>query len=169
MRHPGLAGALVLGGTFSRFNSSYVAWLAGVFGVAASPEEDAALVERNHPEWAAWLRQIYGPDAWPDILARVRPMWTTPFDYAPEALARVTAPTLVLLGDRDEVLPVEEAAELYRRLPAASSRSSPAPTTATSSSPRSPSSRPRCWTSCAGRRSSPDSPAPYASAILEAK
>ena len=46
-------------------------------------------------------------------------MWTTPFDYAPEALARVTAPTFVLLGDRDEVLPVEEAAELYSRLPAA--------------------------------------------------
>ena len=119
MRHPGLAGALVLGGTFSRFNASYVAWLTGVFGVAASPEEDAALVERNHPEWAVWLRQIYGPDGWADILARVRPMWTTPFDYAPEALARVTVPTLVLLGDRDEVLPVEEAAELYRRLPAA--------------------------------------------------
>jgi pimeloyl-ACP methyl ester carboxylesterase len=119
MRHPGLAGALVLGGAFFRFNAAYVAWLAGVYGAAGSAEEDAALVERNHPEWAAWLRRIYGEDDWPGILARVRPMWTTPFDYPPEALARVGAPTLVLVGDRDEVLPVEEAAELYRRLPAA--------------------------------------------------
>jgi pimeloyl-ACP methyl ester carboxylesterase len=118
MRHPGLAGALVLGGTFSRFNAVYVAWLASVFGAADSPEEDAALVERNHPGWAEWLREIYGPEDWPAILGRVRPMWTTPFDYPAQALARITAPTLVLLGDRDEVLPVEEAAELYRRLPA---------------------------------------------------
>ena len=52
-------------------------------------------------------------------MARVKPMWTTPFDYSAEALARIAAPTLVLVGDRDEILPVEEAVELIRRLPAA--------------------------------------------------
>jgi pimeloyl-ACP methyl ester carboxylesterase len=119
MRHPGLAGALVLGGTFSRFNAAYRAWLAGVFGDATSAAEDAARLRRGHPGWAAWLERIYGPDAWPAVLSRVKAMWTTPFDYGPEALARVAAPTLVLLGDRDEILPVEEAAELYRRIPAA--------------------------------------------------
>ena len=45
-------------------------------------------------------------------------MWTTPFDYGRDELARITAPAMVLVGDRDEVLPVEEATELYRRLPA---------------------------------------------------
>ncbi len=52
-------------------------------------------------------------------MARIKPMWTTPFDYSPEALARIAVPTLVLVGDRDEVLPVEEAVELFRRLPTA--------------------------------------------------
>jgi pimeloyl-ACP methyl ester carboxylesterase len=52
-------------------------------------------------------------------MARIKPMWTTPFDYAPDALARISAATLVLVGDRDEVLPIEEAVELFRRLPAA--------------------------------------------------
>ena len=66
-----------------------------------------------------WLEQIYGPSAWPSVMARIKPMWTTPFDYSPQALARIAAPTLVLVGDRDPVLPVEEAAELFRRLPAA--------------------------------------------------
>ena len=33
--------------------------------------------------------------------------------------AGVVAPTLVLVGDRDELVPVEEAAELYRQLPQA--------------------------------------------------
>ena len=119
MRHPGLAGALIVGGAFFRFNSAYRAWLQSVFGDATSPEEDAGLLRRNHPEWAAWLEQIYAPDAWPSVMARVKPMWTTPFDYSPEALARIVAPSLVLVGDRDEVLPVEEAVELFRRLPTA--------------------------------------------------
>ena len=52
-------------------------------------------------------------------MARVKPMWTTPFDYTAKALARIAAPTLALVGDRDEILPVEEAVELFRRLPAA--------------------------------------------------
>lgn len=119
MRHPGLAGALVVGGAFFRFNAAYRAWLQSVFGEATSPEEDAGRLLRNHPEWAVWLEQIYGPSAWPSVMARVKPMWTTPFDYSPEALARIAAPTLVLVGDRDAILPVEEAVELFRRLPAA--------------------------------------------------
>jgi pimeloyl-ACP methyl ester carboxylesterase len=32
-------------------------------------------------------------------------------------LQQVTAPTLVVVGDRDEFQPVREAAELYRHLP----------------------------------------------------
>ena len=119
MRHPALTRALVAGGAFFRFNPSYSAWLGGVFGETAAREIDIANFERSHPEWAEWLRHLYGPDAWPSVLARVRPMWTTPFDYGRDELARIVAPTLVLLGDRDEVLPVEEATELYRRLPAA--------------------------------------------------
>ena len=119
MRHPGLAGAFVVGGAFLRFNSAYSAWLRSVFGDATSTEEDADRLLRNHPEWAAWLQKIYGPDAWSSVMARVKPMWTTPFDYSAEALARIAAPTLVLVGDRDEILPVEEAVELIRRLPAA--------------------------------------------------
>ena len=118
MRHPALPRALVVGGAFFRFNPSYSAWLGGVFAEAAAGDIDTANFERNHPGWAEWLRQIYGPDAWPAVLARVRPMWTTPFDYGRDELARITAPAMVLVGDRDEVLPVEEATELYRRLPA---------------------------------------------------
>jgi pimeloyl-ACP methyl ester carboxylesterase len=75
-------------------------------------------------------------------MARIKPMWTTPFDYAPDALARISAATLVLVGDRDEVLPIEEAVELFGDCRLPSSPSSPLPTMARSLRARLTCSRP---------------------------
>ncbi len=44
-------------------------------------------------------------------------MWATPLNYTSDDFARVKAPTLVLLGDRDAIVPIEEASEMYRLLP----------------------------------------------------
>jgi pimeloyl-ACP methyl ester carboxylesterase len=44
-------------------------------------------------------------------------MWTAPLNYTREDFERVAAPALVLVADRDELVPVEEAVEMYRRLP----------------------------------------------------
>ncbi len=119
IRHPELPRALVLGGTLFRFNPGYRAWLEAVVGDPRSPAVDTARFARDHPGWAAWLQRTYGPEGWQPLLERVKPMWTSPLAYGPEDFARVVAPALVLAGDRDEIVPVEEAAELYRRLPAA--------------------------------------------------
>jgi pimeloyl-ACP methyl ester carboxylesterase len=43
-------------------------------------------------------------------------MWTSPLNYTAGDFARVLAPTLVLLGDRDELVSVEEAMEMARLL-----------------------------------------------------
>ena len=44
-------------------------------------------------------------------------MWLTYTGLSREEAARIGAPTLVVVGDRDEFHPVEEAVRLYRRLP----------------------------------------------------
>jgi pimeloyl-ACP methyl ester carboxylesterase len=44
-------------------------------------------------------------------------MWTTPLNYTADDFAQVIAPTLILLGDRDELVSVEEATEMFRLLP----------------------------------------------------
>ena len=117
MRHPDLPGALVAGGAFFRFNESLRTWLRNTLG--DGPDVDVDRFKRDHAEWAAWLEQLYGPEKWKTVLAQVKPMWATEFSYSTDELARIVAPTLVLLGDRDEILPVEEAVELFRRLPGA--------------------------------------------------
>jgi pimeloyl-ACP methyl ester carboxylesterase len=44
-------------------------------------------------------------------------MWTTPLGYAPEDFRRIGAPTLVWVGDRDQIVRVEDAVGMYRMLP----------------------------------------------------
>ena len=39
--------------------------------------------------------------------------------YTAEDFAAVVAPTLLLVGDRDELVPIEDAVEMYRQLPRA--------------------------------------------------
>jgi len=119
MRHPDLAQALIVGGAWFKFTATYRAWVCDALGDEGAPEVDTARFVQNHPDWAAWLAQIYGPDGWKPLLVHIKRMWATPLNYAPEGFAQVAAPTLVLIGDRDELVSVEEATEMFRLLPRA--------------------------------------------------
>lgn len=119
MRYPDLPQALVVGGAWFKFTPTYRAWLRDIVGDEESPEMDIARFAREHPEWAAWLEQTYGPDDWKRLLTQIKPMWATPLNYTPDDFAQVVAPTLVLLGDRDGIVTMEEAVEMYGLLPTA--------------------------------------------------
>jgi pimeloyl-ACP methyl ester carboxylesterase len=117
MRYPDVARALIVGGAWFKFTAMYREWVRDALGDEDSPEVDTVRLAQNHPDWVAWLEQIYGPHGWKPLLVHVKRMWTTPLNYSAEDFALVAAPTLVLVGDRDELVPVEEAAEMYRLLP----------------------------------------------------
>lgn len=70
MRYPDLPQSLVVGGAWFKFSATYRAWVRDALGDEASPEVDTGRLARNHPDWAAWLEQIYGPDDWKPLLAR---------------------------------------------------------------------------------------------------
>lgn len=81
----------------------------------------AAAAAPHGPEaWAAMRAQhVHGDDA-------IAALWTLPARFADdphdmaftsEHLARITARTLVVAGDRDPLYPVELAVELYRGIP----------------------------------------------------
>jgi pimeloyl-ACP methyl ester carboxylesterase len=119
MRYPDLPQCIAVGGVWFRFSEVYRAWVRDALGDEESPEVDTERLTRNHPDWVAWLEQIYGPEKWRPLLVHMKRMWTTPLNYSPDEFAKVVAPTLVLIGDRDELVAVEEAAEMYRLLPRA--------------------------------------------------
>lgn len=71
-----------------------------------------------------WLSRVHepqgGPDAWTEVIQRAA---TLPerdaggHDLDGEALAQLEAPTLIAVGDRDPIVPLDEAVEMYRTIP----------------------------------------------------
>jgi pimeloyl-ACP methyl ester carboxylesterase len=83
----------------------------------------AAAAAHSPEEWAAMRAQHLHGDQ------QIAAIWQLPASFAADAtdmtfgadrLAAITAPTLVVAGDRDPLYPVELAVELYRSIPVAS-------------------------------------------------
>jgi pimeloyl-ACP methyl ester carboxylesterase len=119
IRYPDLPHSIAMGGVVFKDSEPYRAFVRGALGDAESRNVDPAHLARNHPDWAAWLDHIYGSGSWKPLLEQLKPMWTTPLMYTAEDFAEVVAPALVFVGDRDELVLVEQAAEMYRQLPKA--------------------------------------------------
>ncbi|MFI8952032.1 alpha/beta fold hydrolase [Streptomyces sp. NPDC053750] len=72
--------------------------------------------------YVQFFRELYesvtpdGPDHWPVVAAKVTDMWRTQPTLTTQDLARVAAPTLVLVGD-DDLMTLEHTTALYRAVP----------------------------------------------------
>jgi len=117
MRYPDLPQALVVGGAHLELTEGSQRWVRSILGDAESPDVDFDKFESENPQFAAMLQHEHGPEGWKTLLKQIKPMWNAHLDYTPYDFARVIAPTLVLVGDRDEFVPVEDAVAMYRLLP----------------------------------------------------
>jgi pimeloyl-ACP methyl ester carboxylesterase len=130
MRYPGMAGALVLGGTQFRFSEAYLEAVRELLSIADGEEGvDTERLKREQPDLIAYLREghghVYGPEYWKMYVRQIASLWMTPLRYTDEDLAAVTDPVLLLVGDRDGVS-TEESVELFRLLPNAELAVAPA-------------------------------------------
>lgn len=115
MRYSHLTRGLVVGGAWFKFSEQYLAGIRG-FGFEGPGIVNTAQIEQMAPEVvAAWQQEhIGGSEYWKTLLAQIATMWHTPLNYSAEDFARIDVPTLILIGDRDDFIPVEEAVEMYR-------------------------------------------------------
>ena len=111
MNHPGLVAKLVVTGANYRldaYSGDTLEWLTTV-----KPED-----------WPSSFRKDYerlspdGPSHWPLVLQRIQRMWAVEPDYSDEQMASITAPTLVIAGDRD-VITAEHSVAMFRAIPGA--------------------------------------------------
>ncbi|OGN88117.1 MAG: hypothetical protein A2X23_11110 [Chloroflexi bacterium GWC2_73_18] len=81
---------------------------------------DPERIERDDPAWAAALERRHaaqGPGAWRRLAAAIGRDIAEASVPTPRDLRRITAPTLVVVGDRDPFVPVSHAEALCRQLP----------------------------------------------------
>jgi pimeloyl-ACP methyl ester carboxylesterase len=120
VRYPGLARALVLGGTQFRFSKAYLEDVRALLSIAEGEEVNPEMLEREQPDFVNYLREAhghaYGPEYWKTFVSQIALLWLTPLRYTSEDLGAVTDPVLILVGDRDGAC-AAEAPELFHLLP----------------------------------------------------
>jgi pimeloyl-ACP methyl ester carboxylesterase len=78
-------------------------------------------IEEKQPRWAAKLAALHGGDHWRALCeAAADFVLSLPGQFTETEAAGVHCPVRVSVGDRDELVSVEESAALYRALPAGS-------------------------------------------------
>ena len=116
MQYPSLAKALVISGVTSEFSEARFE-TAKTLGIEGPNVVNFEYIEESLPDAVQMWREIQGrpddPDYWKTLLVQASTMWTTTLDYAKEDFEKIAVPTLVILGDRDEWVLVDEAVELY--------------------------------------------------------
>lgn len=120
IRYPELVSGLVVGGVTYRISDTYFASLQAM-GLEGPGQINVEQAQKSIPQlvalWQAEHRQ--NPSHWQELAAQLSGEMLNPTPPADEDLRQIRVPTLLVWGDRDQFLPVEDALALYRLLPEA--------------------------------------------------
>jgi pimeloyl-ACP methyl ester carboxylesterase len=113
LRHPGLLTRLVAIGASADISGDTL------HGGPAIRQFTAAMFAMRHPErLARWMERSPEPEKVMSFIeALMAEVWRPPVYLTHEQLARITVPTTIVLGDRDEYVTLAHAAEMQRRIP----------------------------------------------------
>lgn len=118
IRHPDVAGGLGIGGACYKFTDLYFNNLRNMGFVAPGDVK----TDQMDDDWRGYLETEHqrddDPEYWKTLVKQISHMWWRPLDYTEDDLRKITAPTLITLGDRDGV-EVEQMVEMYRLMPRA--------------------------------------------------
>jgi pimeloyl-ACP methyl ester carboxylesterase len=120
MRYPGLCRALVVGAAWYKFSPVYLSTLKAA-GFLSPGEVDFATLKSQSPDWIEEMKLVHicdpRPDYWQVLLKQISAMWWTPLDYTPEDFSNIVDPCLVMIGDRDGNMEIQQAVDEYRLIP----------------------------------------------------
>jgi len=122
IRRPGLARALMIGAAWYKFTEDYVNNLKS-WGIKRPGEMDFDRLETDSADfvklWKEGHQRDDDPNYWQKLLLQISEMWLTPLYYTEADFHQITEPVLILIGDRDGMIPLEQAFEMYRMIPGA--------------------------------------------------
>src|ERR1044071_7638616 len=83
---------------------------------------DATTIQEKVPAFAAQLEQRHAPNNWKELLDKTKQLLTglgNNNTLQPEDYTSINTPCLVMLGDRDKMVTLEETVAVYKKLPKA--------------------------------------------------
>lgn len=96
-------------------------WIRGSEGVSAKMASyfTPAFIERNKLLFDSMVKQISGLIDSTDFIGRAEAQRLAVVNHSPPVIERISAPTLVVHGSDDQIVDVEGASDLARRVPGA--------------------------------------------------
>ena len=118
MRYPDCVSRLIVGGITLRITETAIASLK-VMGLEGPGQINFEQAEKTFPQLTnQWKKDhVQSPLHWKELLTEVSFEMINPTLPAEDDLKKITMPTLIVWGDRDQFLPVEDAVALYRLIP----------------------------------------------------
>lgn len=116
MRYPTLARALVVGAAWYEFSDMYLTCIRDL-GFEGPGIVNLEHAQRAHPGLYKLWQSEHDPAYLPTMLKQLSAMFWTPLNYTAEEFGQISAPTLVVQGDRDDMIPIEQAVAMYRWIP----------------------------------------------------
>lgn len=119
-RHRRAAGALMTGAAYPDFAASGLRDAhRALLGADDAGIPDLQILDAQLGDAAEAIKSAHpgGAQQWADLVRQTAPMWLDYPGLGPDDLRRIQVPTLVLGGDRDELIPLELTVRLYRDLP----------------------------------------------------
>jgi len=119
-RHPDVAGALIVGAAYPDFGSSGLrdVWRA-FLGADESGTPDLAHLDAALGEGADHVKSMHpgGDPQWRELVELTASVWLDYEGLTDDEITKITAPTLVFTGDRDDEVALDLIVSLYRTLP----------------------------------------------------
>ena len=118
IRYPDCVSGLIVGGVTHRISESYFASLKAM-GLEGPGKVNFEQAEQNIPQLInLWKTEhVQSPLHWKELVTQLSFEMINPTLPAEDNLKQITLPTLLVWGDRDQFLPIEDAIELYRLIP----------------------------------------------------
>lgn len=119
MHHPNVTAGLILGATWVRFDEQYLnfASLLGFNGPGDVDLEQFHTLLRSVNMLDTYVAQHPGGLAQLNtIVKQLSVLWMTDLNYQPADLAKISVPSLIVLGDRDQAISIDQAVHLYHQI-----------------------------------------------------
>lgn len=120
VRHRSAAWAIVVGGAYPDFAGSGLREVhRALLGADPAGVPDLDHLDAELGEVASGVKALHrgGEAHWPTLIEQTASMWLDYAGLAPSEVAGIEQPSLVLAGDRDDIIPLDLSIALYRALP----------------------------------------------------